>query len=92
MFILKCKTNKSRYKWVRFILVVKLKTIFIEKKTRVSKLLVDTAREYTWINEKTLEKINVSPEKKDVTFVMANGQTITRTVGFTQGNCIKILS
>ena len=29
-----------------------------------------------------MEKINVSPEKKDVTFVMANGQLVTRTVGF----------
>jgi len=53
-----------------------------KKSAKVPKLLVDTGREYTWINEKTLEKINVAPEKKDVTFVMANGQIITRTVGF----------
>ena len=52
------------------------------KKAKVPKLLVDTGSEFTWINEKTLSKISVSPEKKDVTFVMANGQIITRTVGF----------
>ena len=30
----------------------------------------------------TLEKIEVSREKKDLLFTMANGQTITRSVGF----------
>jgi predicted aspartyl protease len=29
-----------------------------------------------------LKSIGVKPRKKDVTFVMANGQTITRNVGF----------
>jgi hypothetical protein len=29
-----------------------------------------------------LERIGVKREKKDLTFVMANGQRITRTVGF----------
>ena len=49
---------------------------------RVQKLLVDTGSEYTWIAEKTLEKIGVSAEKKDIPFMMANGQQITRNVGF----------
>jgi predicted aspartyl protease len=31
---------------------------------------------------KTLEKIGVNREKKDLVFTMANGQTITRSVGF----------
>ncbi len=53
-----------------------------EKKVKVPKLLVDTGSEFTWISEKTLTKISVSPEKKDVPFVMANGHIITRTVGF----------
>ena len=44
--------------------------------------LVDTGSEYTWIPEKTLEKIGVNREKKDLQFTMANGQTITRSVGF----------
>lgn len=52
------------------------------KSARVSRLLVDTGSEFTWISEKTLSKIGVVPEKKDVPFVMANGQNITRTIGF----------
>lgn len=48
----------------------------------VSRALVDTGSEYTWIPSKTLEKIGVSREKKDLIFAMANGQTITRSVGF----------
>ncbi len=53
-----------------------------KNKANIPKLLVDTGSEFTWINENTLTKINISPEKKDVPFVMANGQIITRTVGF----------
>ncbi len=34
------------------------------------------------VSANTLEKIDVQREKKDVTFVMANGQKITRSVGF----------
>lgn len=48
----------------------------------VSRALVDTGSEYTWIPSKTLEKIGVAREKKDLAFTMANGQTITRSVGF----------
>lgn len=46
------------------------------------KMLVDTGSEFTWVPETTLEKIGVQREKKDVPFVMANGQQITRSVGF----------
>lgn len=47
------------------------------------KMLVDTGSEYTWVTAKTLEKIGVEREKKDVLFVTANGQKITRrSVGF----------
>lgn len=46
------------------------------------KMLVDTGSEFTWVPETTLEKIGVRREKKDVPFVMANGQQITRSVGF----------
>ena len=53
-----------------------------EKRMRIPKLLVDTGSEYTWISEKTLEKIGVTPEKKDVSFIMVNGQIVTRYVGF----------
>jgi len=48
----------------------------------VPRALVDTGSEYTWIPTKTLEKIGVDREKKDLVFTMANGQSITRSVGF----------
>ncbi|MEO8353772.1 MAG: hypothetical protein ABI680_18755, partial [Chthoniobacteraceae bacterium] len=38
--------------------------------------------EFTWLPSKTLEKIAVTREKKDLMFTLANGQTITRSVGF----------
>ena len=52
------------------------------KSARLPKLLVDTGSEYTWIPKKMLERIGVRREKKDVEFVMANGEHVTRSVGF----------
>ena len=52
------------------------------KGATVSRALVDTGSEYTWVPEKILERIGVSIEKKDLAFTMANGQQITRNVGF----------
>src|SRR5260221_3789063 len=52
------------------------------KSAVLSKLLVDTGSEYTWVPTTTLEKLGISREKKDVAFLMANGQQITRSVGF----------
>jgi len=49
---------------------------------RIPKLLVDTGSEYTWIPAAKLEKIGVSREKKDLHFIMANGEVVTRSVGF----------
>jgi predicted aspartyl protease len=46
------------------------------------RLLVDTGSEYTCAPALSLEKIGISREKKDVLFVMANGQQVTRSVGF----------
>ena len=46
------------------------------------KLLVDTGSDSTWIPSKVLEGLGVKREKKDLKFVMANGQEITRSVGF----------
>jgi len=43
---------------------------------------VDTGSEYTWVPAKKLERIGVQREKKDLKFVMANGEVITRSVGF----------
>ena|SRR5216117_454445 len=53
-----------------------------KKSAEVSRVLVDSGAEFTWINAETLKKIGVKREKKDYTFVMANGQQITRAVGF----------
>lgn len=47
-----------------------------------ARLLVDTGSEGTWVNEDVLRRIGVVPEKKDVLFVMANGLTVSREVGF----------
>ncbi|MEW6207144.1 MAG: aspartyl protease family protein [Acidobacteriota bacterium] len=55
----------------------------------MSKMLVDTGSGFTWIPGNALEKIGVKREKKDVAFVMANGQQITRSVGFAIIRCDK---
>ena len=52
------------------------------KSVRLAKLLVDTGSEHTWISSSKLESIGVKREKKDLHFVMANGQLVTRSVGF----------
>jgi predicted aspartyl protease len=52
------------------------------KSVVVPKLLVDTGSEYTWIPTPPLEKLGINREKKDLKFVMANGQRITRSIGF----------
>src|SRR5438270_7223112 len=48
----------------------------------VPQMLVDTGSEATWVPPNVLEQLNVAPEKKDRSFVIANGQVITRTVGY----------
>ena len=45
-------------------------------------VLVDTGSEYTWVPREELEKLRIEREKKDLAFVMANGQRVTRSVGF----------
>jgi predicted aspartyl protease len=53
-----------------------------DKGVRIAKALVDTGSEYTWIPSAKLEQIGVAREKKDLRFAMANGEVITRSVGF----------
>jgi len=53
-----------------------------ERSAKVERLPVDTGSDYTWIPGKILERIGVDREEKDVSFTMANGQAITRSVGF----------
>ncbi len=48
----------------------------------IPQTLVDTGSEYTWVPAKELENIGIKREKKDLTMVMANGQQITRSIGF----------
>jgi predicted aspartyl protease len=52
------------------------------KSTVIPKILIDTGSEYTWVPGSTLEKLGITREKKDLTFVIANGQQVTRSVGF----------
>ncbi|MFO7870263.1 MAG: aspartyl protease family protein [Kiritimatiellia bacterium] len=53
-----------------------------DKGVRIAKALVDTGSEHTWIPGVKLEKIGVKREKKDLRFVMANGNVVTRSTGF----------
>ena len=53
-----------------------------DRSARLAKVLVDTGSEYTWVPEPTLEKIGIAREKKDLEFIIANGKTVTRSVGF----------
>jgi len=53
-----------------------------KKSAVVSRILVDTGSEYTWVRAATLEKLGIQREKKDLTVIMAKGQQITRSVGF----------
>jgi predicted aspartyl protease len=52
------------------------------KSVIIPKILVDTGSEYTWIDGARLDKLGIKKEKKDVAFVMANGQHVTRNIGF----------
>ena len=52
------------------------------RSARILRVLVDTGSEYSWLPTTTLERIGVKREKKNLKFVMANGELITRSVGF----------
>jgi predicted aspartyl protease len=52
------------------------------KSAIISRALVDTGSEHTWIPAAKLEKIGVTREKRAHQFVMANGDIITRDIGF----------
>jgi predicted aspartyl protease len=57
-------------------------TVDRDKTAEVPMLLVDTGSEYTWVDGAVLSSLGIQREKKDLAFVMANGQQITRSVGF----------
>ena len=48
----------------------------------VRKLLVDTGSEFTWLPGEILQRIGIEPVKKDLPIQMANGQILTRSVGY----------
>jgi predicted aspartyl protease len=52
------------------------------KSATVRRLMVDTGAESTWIDAAVLEAIGIERRKKDLQFQLANGQIITRSVGY----------
>jgi predicted aspartyl protease len=48
----------------------------------VPKLLVDCGSEFTWLPGQILQRIGIEPVKKDLLIQMANGQILTRSVGY----------
>lgn len=52
------------------------------REVTVGEALVVSGSEYTWVPGSLLDAIGVSREKKDVSFTMANGQMVTRTIGY----------
>ena len=58
-----------------------------ERSVELPHVLVVIGSGHTWVPAKLLEKIGVKREKKDLTFQMANGQLITRNIGFAIVRC-----
>src|SRR5713226_1526034 len=52
------------------------------KSAIASKMMVDTRAESTGVDGVVLTRIGVEPRKKDLQFQMANGEIITRSVGY----------
>src|SRR5260370_37586534 len=52
------------------------------KSATVRRLMVDTGAESTWISATVLEAIGIARRKKDLQCQLANGQIITRSVGY----------
>lgn len=48
----------------------------------IEQLPVDTGSEFTWIPREVLSGVGVAVRKRDVPFVMANGEVITRDIGY----------
>lgn len=53
-----------------------------KKAAVVPKLLVDSGSDFTWLPQNVLSRIGVEQVKKDLQIQMANGQIVTRTVGY----------
>ena len=57
------------------------------KPTIVRRVMVDSGSEATWIPQEILKEAGVIVRKKDQPFLMANGQMITRDVGYAIIRC-----
>jgi len=57
------------------------------KSGAVPQMLVDSGSEHTWVPAIVLDALGVERQKKDLTFQMANGTTITRSIGFAIIHC-----
>ena len=55
--------------------------------TRILRVLVDTGSEMTWIAADVLRSLRLDVRKKDQAFVMANGQHVSRDVGYAIIRC-----
>ena len=52
------------------------------KAVTVRQLLVDSGSEFSWLPEPSLRNAGIKVVKKDLVFVMANGQRVTRSTGY----------
>lgn len=52
------------------------------KPVKARQLLVDSGSEFSWMPEALLRSTGVRVAKKDLVFVMANGQQVTRSTGY----------
>ena len=53
-----------------------------DKSALIDQLLVDTGSEFTWIPGDVLSAVGVDVRKRNVEFVMANGEIIVRDIGY----------
>ena len=53
-----------------------------KKSAVIERLIVDTGSEFTWIPSEVLSTVGVDVRKRDVEFVMANGEIISRDIGY----------
>jgi len=53
-----------------------------DKSALIGQLIVDTGSEFTWVPKDILSDVGVDVRKRDVQFVMANGEIITRDIGY----------
>ena len=78
--------NRASSRKVRMgIFHVDCEVVGVRQKARsvtVRRLLVDSGSEFSWVPEGTLKQAGVRIAKKDLTFVMANGEEVTRSTGY----------